>query len=115
MSANAGPALVAVVCAPSAPPALRDAAVAWVATLDPARVALLCDRVTVLAFIIGEAAIARGLKVMPYYYAGPTWCSKGIAGAVVFGLPQEAASARSAGVLVRREWDATGALVSVSS
>lgn len=107
---NDAPPLVAVVCAPSAGPALRAAAIAWVQTLDATKVSLLCDRQTVLAEVVAEAAEMRDIGVAWFQRRGPTWTHRPIVGAVVFGLPDEAASARSAGIRTK-EWTADGVLV----
>ena len=112
MTASAPPPLVAVVCPLSASASLQRAAVSWVASLDPSRVTVLLaarDR-SVLAATIEEAAEARGCGPCWHHGNGPTWARPGIAGAAVFGCPEEANSARSIGLKVR-EWDASGGAV----
>lgn len=103
------PRLVAVVCLPSCAESspLATSALAWVASLDAARVSLLVERRTVLAGLVGIAARERGLVVEEELGPRATWAAPSVVGAAVFGLPDAAIAARARGIKCR-EWDGMG-------
>ena len=114
MTASTPPPLVAVVCPLSASASLQRAAVSWVGTLTGRHIGVVVDPWTALGGVVLDAAVER---IHAEWWGGDLRGPEHLATVwrrfdrlrlvAVFGVPEEAARARTRGAVVR-EWDSNG-------